>query len=109
MTSEWLPSPQSFSTGPLFCADTCTTPIMVAEFAGLPLGPQLLSIWSPRSCTFLPSNFTSKDPGAMNFVGPWVLAEMRPPPVAFDATSPIEPKLAPLMATALPSTFTVLV
>ena len=34
------------------------------------LGPQLLSIWSPRRWTFLPSNLTSREPGATNLVAP---------------------------------------
>jgi hypothetical protein len=39
------------------------------------------------------------EPGPMNFVGPWVLLEMRPPPVPLLAMSPWLPKLAPWMAT----------
>ena len=43
---------------------------MVAALAGLPLGPQLFIIGSLRYWTFLPSIFTSSDPGPMNLVGP---------------------------------------
>ena len=82
------------------------TPISVAELGGLPLGPQLLSIGSPSSWTFLPSILTSMEPGSAKLVGPCVGAETNPPPVPLLAMSPIEPKVAPRMATAFPSIVT---
>jgi len=81
---------------------------MVAPvFGGLPLGPQLLSIRSLRRWTFLPSIFTVIEPGLMNLAGPWVLAEIKPPPVPLLAISPMLSKVAPRIATVLPSILTV--
>jgi hypothetical protein len=84
----------------------CDSPVNVAAFGGLPLGPQLLSIGSPSNWTFLPSIFTSSAPGPTNFVMPWVFADTKPPPVALEATSPMLLNVAPLIATALPSILT---
>jgi hypothetical protein len=58
---------------------------------------------------FLPSAFTSIEPGATNFVGPCVFADTRPPPVPLDGRSPMLLNDAPLIATTLPSNFTFLV
>jgi hypothetical protein len=69
----------------------------------------LFIIGSLSNWTFLPSNFTSSEPGPMNFVGPCVFADISPPPVLFDAMSPWLLKLAPLTATGFFSTFTSLV
>src|SRR5262245_29754644 len=44
----------------------------------------------------------------MNLVGPWVLAEIKPPPVGLLAMSPTLLNVAPRMATAWPSILTVL-
>lgn len=86
----------------------CTAPISVAEFGGLPLPPQLLSIGSASKCTLLPSIFTVSEPGLANLAGPWVLAEIKPPPVPLLAMSPMLLKVAPLIATVLPSILTFL-
>jgi hypothetical protein len=50
---------------------------------------------------------TLSEPGATNFVGPWVFIEMSPPPVPLLAISPIDAKVAPWIATVLPSILTV--
>src|SRR5690606_19660339 len=81
---------------------------MVAELGKDPLGPQLLSTGSPSNCTFLPSILTFIEPGPTNLMGPWVLAETRPPPVALLAMSPVDAKLEPRTATGLPSIVTFL-
>ena len=62
---------------------------MAPVFAGLPLGPRLLSIESPSKWTFFPSILTVIEPGATNLAGPWQLAEIRPPPVPLLAISPM--------------------
>ncbi len=46
------------------------------------------------------------EPGPMNFVLPWVLLETIPPTVPWLATSPMDPKLAPRIATGCPSIVT---
>nr|WP_275943076.1 hypothetical protein [Pseudenhygromyxa sp. WMMC2535] len=46
------------------------------------------------------------DPGPTKVVRPCVFADTIPPPVPLLAMSPVEPKLAPLIATASPSTNT---
>jgi hypothetical protein len=43
----------------------------------------------------------------MNLAGPWQLAEIKPPPVALLAISPMLSNIAPRIATVLPSIFTV--
>jgi hypothetical protein len=68
----------------------------------------LLSMGSPSNWTFFPSIYTFMEPGPTKLVGPSALEETSPPPVALLATSPIEPKVAPLIATLLPSIVTLL-
>ena len=86
----------------------CAAPNIVAPvLGGLPLGPQLLSIASPSKWTFFPSIFTVIEPGAMNLAGPWVLAEISPPPVPLLAMSPMLSNVEPRIATVLPSILTV--
>ena len=85
-----------------------STPASVAPvLGGVPSGPQLFSMGSPSRWTLFPSIFTVTEPSVMNLAGPCVFADSNPPPVPLLAMSPMLSKVAPQIATALPSILTV--